>query len=143
MMQAFRKFGASKYSKAMLLLLVASFGAWGIGDYLMPNIGMQAAKVNGQDISPRLLEQTYNQRLQNITQLLGSRPTQEQIDQMQLAEQVLAEVVARTVLQQSAAKLGFQPATKQLQAEITKISAFKNDKGQFDVARYRNGAYCR
>ncbi len=137
MMQAFRKFGSSKYSKAMLLLLVACFGAWGIGDYLMPSIGMQAAKVNGQDISPRLLEQTYNQRIQNITQLMGTRPTQQQLDQMQVAEQVLAEVVARTVLQQSAQSLGFQPATKQLQAEITKISAFKNEKGQFDVARYR------
>lgn len=137
MMQAFRTFGASKYSKAMLLLLVASFGAWGIGDYLMPSRGMQAVKVNDQDISPRLLEQTYNQRLQNIIQLLGTRPTQEQIDQMQLAEQVLAEVVARTVLQQSAQNLGFQPATKQLQAEITKISSFQNEKGQFDVARYR------
>ncbi len=137
MMQAFRTFGSSKYSKAMLFLLVACFGAWGIGDYLMPSIGMQAAKVNGQDISPRLLEQTYNQRVQNVTQLMGTRPTQEQMDQMQLAEQVLAEVIARTVLQQSAAQLGFQPATKQLQAEITKIGAFKNEKGQFDVARYR------
>lgn len=137
MMQAFRKFGASKYSKGMLLLLVACFGAWGIGDYLMPSLGAQAAKVNGHDISPRLLEQTYNQRLQNVTQMMGTRPTQEQLDQMQIAEQVLAEVVARTVLQQSAAKLGFQPATKQLQAEITKIGAFKNEKGQFDVARYR------
>ena len=56
---------------------------------------------------------------------------------MQLAEQVVAEVVARTVLRQAAEGLGFQPATKQLQAEITKIGAFRNEKGQFDVARYR------
>ena len=75
MMQVFRKFGASKVSKALMFLLVASFAAWGIGGYLSPSMGVQAVKVNGEDLSPRLIEQTYNQRLQNITQLLGSRPT--------------------------------------------------------------------
>lgn len=136
-MDAFRKFGATKGSKAMLLLLVACFAGWGIGDYLMPSIGAEAVTVNGEGVSPQAVEQTYKQRMENITQLLGSRPTQEQIDQMQLPEQVVTEVVARTVLRQAAEKLGFQPATKQLQDEIAMVSAFKNEQGQFDVARYR------
>ncbi len=136
-MQAFRKFGATKGSKAMLILLIVCFAGWGIGDYLMPNIGAEAVTVNGEGVSPQAIEQTYKQRLDNISQLLGTKPTQEQIDQMQLPEQVVTEVVARTVLRQAAERLGFEPATKQLQDEIAMVSAFKNEQGQFDVARYR------
>ncbi len=137
MLKNFRTFGASPASKALLLLLVASFAAWGIGDYISPSTGAQAMRINGEDISPRQLEQTYNQRLQNLTQILGQRPSPEQLEQIQLAEQVVAEVAARTVLRQAAESLGFQPATQQLQSEIANISAFKNESGQFDVARYR------
>ena len=137
MMEAFRTFGASKASKAMLVLLVICFAGWGIGDYIMPSIGNEAVTVNGEKISPTDIETTYKQRLENISQLLGGRPTQEQLNQMQIAEQVVAEVVARTVLRQAAEALHFQPATKQLQDEIGMIGAFKNEQGQFDVARYR------
>jgi len=56
---------------------------------------------------------------------------------MQLPEQVITEVVARTVLRQQAEKLGFMPATQQLQDEIAMVSAFKNAEGKFDVARYK------
>lgn len=135
-MDSFRKFGETKFSKAMLLLLVVCFGAWGIGGYLMPNIGAAAVTVNGEGISPQTLKQTYDQRLQNVSQLLGTKPTQEQIDQMQLPEQVVTEVVARTVLRQTAEKLGFLPATQQVRDEISMVSAFKDAQGKFDSVKY-------
>ena len=136
MMDSFRKFGETKFSKGMLLLLVLCFGAWGIGGYLMPSMGAEALTVNGEGISPQALKQTYDQRLQNVTQLLGTRPTQDQIDQMQLPEQVLAEVVARTVLRQTAEKMNFLPAAQQVRDEISMVSAFKNAQGKFDSQRY-------
>lgn len=137
MMDTFRKFGATKASKMMLGLLIVCFAAWGIGGYLVPTLSAAAVTVNGEGISPQALEQTYKQRLDNVTQLMGTRPTQAQMDQMQLPEQVVTEVVARTVLRQAAEDMQFQPSTKQLQDEIAMVSAFKNEKGQFDVARYR------
>lgn len=137
MMEAFRKFGESKVSKVLLTVLVASFAAWGVGGYLMPTLGAEAITVNGEGVSPQLVETTYKQRLDNISQLLGTRPSQEQLDQMQVPEQVIAESIARTALRQAAEKLGFVAATPQLQDEIMMVSAFKDEQGKFSEARYR------
>lgn len=137
MMDVFRKFGESKISKALLTVLIVSFAAWGIGSYLVPTLSAAAVTVNGEGISQQALEQTYKQRLDNVSQLLGTRPTQQQIDQMQLPEQVVTEVVARTALRQMAETLQLQASTKQLQDEISMVSAFKNEQGHFDVTRYR------
>ncbi len=137
MMEAFRKFGESKISKVLLTVLVASFAAWGVGGYLMPTIGAEAITVNGEGVSPQLVETTFKQRMENISQLLGVRPTQEQLDQMQVPEQVVAESVARTALRQAAEKLGFVAATPQLQDEIMMVGAFKDESGKFSEARYR------
>lgn len=137
MMDSFRKFGETKASKILLSVLVACFALWGIGGYLTATLGAAAVTVNGEGISLSTLEQTYKQRVANVSQLLGTTPTQEQMDQMQLPEQVLTEVVARTVLRQQAEKLGFVASTQQLQDEISMVSAFKNTEGKFDVARYK------
>ncbi|RYG61548.1 MAG: hypothetical protein EON60_03120 [Alphaproteobacteria bacterium] len=137
MMEAFRKFGESKVSKVLLTVLVASFAAWGVGGYLMPTMGAEAITVNGEGVSPQLVETTFKQRMDNISQLLGTRPSQEQLEQMQVPEQVVAESVARTALRQAAEKLGFVAATPQLQDEIMMVGAFKDESGKFSEARYR------
>ncbi|RYG61223.1 MAG: hypothetical protein EON60_04335 [Alphaproteobacteria bacterium] len=137
MMEAFRKFGESKVSKVLLTVLVASFAAWGVGGYLMPTMGAEAITVNGEGVSPQLVETTFKQRVDNISQLLGTRPSQEQLEQMQVPEQVVAESVARTALRQAAEKLGFVAATPQLQDEIMMVGAFKDESGKFSEARYR------
>lgn len=137
MMAVFRKFGETKLSKALLLVLAVCFGAWGIGGYLAHYTGASAITVNGEDVSPVILDATYKQRVNQLTQVLGAQPTREQLAQAQVAEQVVGEVVARTVLRQAADRLGLIAATKQLQDEIMQIPQFRGPDGSFDVARYR------
>lgn len=137
MLSMFRRFGATKVSKALLLLLAVSFGAWGIGGYLVASTGAAALTVNGEDVSPSMLDQVYKQRVASIAQLLGTQPTKEQLEQARVPEQVVQEVIFRTALRQAATKLGLAPATKQLQEEIAGIRFFHDERGQFDAARYR------
>lgn len=138
MMAVFRKFGETKLSKVLLLGLAVCFGAWGIGGYLAHYTGASAITINGEDVSPVILEATYKQRVNALARMLDTQPTKDQLAQAQVAEQVVGEVVARTVLRQAADKLGLIAATKQLQDEIMQIPAFRGEDGNFDAARYRS-----
>lgn len=136
MLAAFRKFGATKASKGMLLVLVVCFGAWGIGDYLTNNIGLDGLSVNGKGVSLSMLEANYNRQKQSAAQIFGKEPTQEQLVAYGIPQNVVAEAVNRTVLQQAAGELQLVPAPAALRAEIANIPAFQRN-GAFDLASYR------
>lgn len=137
MLSSFRKFGATRTSKALLIILTGSFAAWGIGGYLMHSSGYAGVSVNGEDISITRLDEAYKQRVNAVAQALGQKPGADELAQMHLAENVVNEAVARTILRQTAANLGLVAAMKQLQEEIAGNPIFHNDSGAFDPARYR------
>lgn len=137
MLSTFRKFGATRTSKALLIILTASFAAWGIGGYLVHSIGYSAVIVNGEDIPVTRLDEAYKQRINAVAQVLGKKPGEDDLAQLHVAENVMNELVARTILRQAAANLGLVAAVKQLQEEIAGNPVFHNESGAFDPARYR------
>jgi|GEM_PF-5028841 len=136
MLAFFRQFGESRISKGMLGLLVVCFAAWGIGGYLTHFTGDAALSVNGEEISPQQVEMAYKQRLANVTRILGNI-SKEQIDQLGLPEQAVQDIVARTVMQQTARNLGLVAAVKSLQDQIAGMPVFADESGQFSASRYR------
>ncbi|MCA3244730.1 MAG: SurA N-terminal domain-containing protein, partial [Alphaproteobacteria bacterium] len=137
MMESFRQFGATKAAKGLLFVLILAFGAWGIESFLHAQRSPHGLTINGQNISLLELEEQYKTRSRQLEQALGSPPTAEQLQGLQVAEQIMAETVARTVLRQAAEGLHLQPATRRLQEEIAALPPFQNQAGQFDAAQYR------
>jgi peptidyl-prolyl cis-trans isomerase D len=136
-LEKFRVFGATKAAKGLLFVLILAFGAWGIESFLHAQTSPNGMTINGANISLVELEEHYRSRARQLEQALGSPATPEQLQGLQLAEQILNETLARTVLRQAATELHLQPATRALQAEISALPPFQNEAGQFDTTQYR------
>ncbi|PIZ31364.1 MAG: hypothetical protein COY40_02280 [Alphaproteobacteria bacterium CG_4_10_14_0_8_um_filter_53_9] len=137
MLTAFRNFGASKTSKALLLVLVLCFGAWGIGDYLVNSVGNDAVTVNGEGLSAAEVQRLYEARTSQITTLLGQTPTPQMLAELNVPATVLQEATGRAVMRQSAAEALLMPADSAVKDEIMASPEFGGTSG-FDVTRYQD-----
>ena len=137
MLEKLRQFGSTKAARIMLIVLAISFGAWGIEGFLHKQQGVVALTVNGADVPLTDLAEAYEQRTNQLAQMLGAKPSEEELANMRVAEQVVSEAIARAVMRENAATLKLEPAVRQLQDEIATMAPFQNAKGEFDSAQYR------
>lgn len=136
MLKSMRTMGNNPVTKILLGLLAAAFALWGIGDYLVHTTNDAAVTVNGEDIGMGEVEKTYDARKRLIEQMSGQTATPALLAELRMPDTVMAEVVNRTVLRQTAESLGLVPANRQLRDEIRAMEPFHNDKGEFDLKRY-------
>lgn len=79
MLTALRKRSGGIVVKSLLILLIISFGAWGIQDWLTPAMsGNVAVTVGDREISPYEIRRRVNQEISRLRPLLGDQFTQEQ-----------------------------------------------------------------
>jgi peptidyl-prolyl cis-trans isomerase D len=136
-LKSFRKFGNSRASSALMLILVLCFGAWGIGGYLSKQFSDAAVTVGHQDIALKEVDNAYRNRLAAVTQMLGGQPPSDDMKkQLGLPRMVLEELVNRSLLQQASHRLALAPSTRQLRDELAKTPMFQV-QGHFDGARYK------
>lgn len=138
MMQIFRNFGNTWVSKALLIVLIMAFGAWGVESYLYNQTGNDAMTVNGQPVPLRLVEQRYN-NLESQIEATNDKPlTTEAANAMNLPELVIGQTIQQVLVEQQAEALQLEPAVGALQAAIRKEAAFQDDEGNFSPAQYRS-----
>ncbi|RWM13381.1 MAG: peptidylprolyl isomerase [Mesorhizobium sp.] len=122
-------------AKALLLLLVLSFAAWGITTRMVGGVlgGHHAViTAGGTEVSINEYRLAYDRQLSMLSQQYGQRVTQEQAKLLGVDNQVLAQLVSGAVLDEQARKLGLGLSKDRL-AELTREDpAFKGPSGQFD-----------
>ena len=82
MLSVIRNKAASFVAKILAGLLIISFGAWGVNDYISDSVttaGEAVAEVGGTEISPYALQDEVRQDLRRMAPLFGNRLTQEQM----------------------------------------------------------------
>lgn len=127
MLSTMRKGVSSIFSKILLLLLVLSFGLWGIGDMLRNSGSTSVARVGSARISP----QEFNERLARIKAQMQNLPA-DMIDSPMMRTQVLQGMVQQLLLLQEAEKLGVKADDKTIARIIRNNPEFQNGKGQFN-----------
>jgi peptidyl-prolyl cis-trans isomerase D len=135
MLEAIRKRSASLVVKLLFLLLVLSFGLWGIADVFSP--GRQenwAAEVGGVVIPMQSLNEAYQNELRRLRPLLGATVDAEQARALGLPERALSQVISRMLLDLDAADLGITVSDDLIRQTIQANPAFQNQQGQFDKA---------
>jgi peptidyl-prolyl cis-trans isomerase D len=138
MMKNFRDFGNTWVSKALLLVLIVAFGAWGVESYLHNQTGNNAMTVNGDAVPLRLVEQRFNNLKSQIEASNGKPLTPEAANAMNLPELVIGQTIQQVLVEQQAKTLQLEPAVRVLQAVIRKEAAFLDDQGNFSTAQYRS-----
>jgi peptidyl-prolyl cis-trans isomerase D len=140
MLQAIRSKAGSYIVKGLFVLLILSFGAWGIitrspfqehaaADAVIATVGDQTIRV--QDFQA-LLQPT----LQRLRAQLGVPIDKQQIKQFGIVDTLLGQLVDRSLLDQEAERLKLDVADQVVRSAITSNPAFRGPDGRFDRNRF-------
>ncbi len=146
MLAQMRKGAGSWVAKILMLLLVVSFGAWGIGDYVRTsNLTPPVAKIGKQEISALEFSDAMRREGQQLSRRIGQPLNREQMLQFGLDESVLAGLIAAKAYEQAAIQQGLTATAGVVRDYIMRADTFKGTNGQFDRLRYdaflRNEGY--
>ncbi|MBI3514416.1 MAG: SurA N-terminal domain-containing protein [Proteobacteria bacterium] len=137
MLQAIRGQAASWIVKLLFVLLILSFAAWGVTDYLQsatrPTI---VAEIGPVRIEPANFSQAVAQEMQRFRQTLGVNFDREQARQFGIADRVIEQIVEHTLLELEARRLGVTISDEVVREAIRTNPSFKDQGGNFDRNRF-------
>ena len=128
MIASLRKAASSIVAKFLIALLVLSFAAWGIGDWLRGASYGAVAQVGDEEISIPQFQREFNMALRQF----NGQITAEQARMLQLDQSVLTQMAARIALDQETAALGIDAPNDAVDDYIRNAAAFQNPAGDFD-----------
>lgn len=133
MLDYLRRSASSVVAKAMLLLLILSFAAWGIGDIFSSRSSNAAlATVGKTEIGMERFRSEFSRELQRVGQILGQPITREQAMAMGVDNMLLQRLINSQVMQEGAKDMGLLPSDNVVLSEIRTNDEFYNEAGQFD-----------
>lgn len=138
MLQTLRSTAGSWVVKILFLLLILSFGVWGIGDVTSGWTSRNAVEVGDVAIPPEQLSTEFRREVNRLRQVFGPQFTDAQAIQLGLVDQTVRQVVQRALLTQAAADIGLRVGDEAVVEQVRNVPAFQNQFGQFDpdVMRY-------
>ncbi|MCY4480338.1 MAG: SurA N-terminal domain-containing protein, partial [Rhodospirillales bacterium] len=137
MLQSMRQATKSWASRAVIIVLALSFGAWGINDVFTGGSRSAVATVGEVDVPTVLFDRQFQRALQRERERSG-RPdlTRDEAHQAGLTGQVLNLLVREYLLDAEAARLGLRAADVSVMQELEDSPAFSNAQGRFDPELY-------
>ncbi len=136
MLDAIRNNSQSWGVKLAFGIIILVFVFWGLGSVQNINNSTTVATVNDVAITVTDFERAYQQMV-NDARAQNPQITQEQLKQMQIPQQVMAQLVNRSLLEEEVKRLHLSIPDALLRATIVNIPAFHNAEGVFDPAVYK------
>lgn len=138
MLQFIRSFAGSWVVKILFVLLILSFGVWGIGDMFRASTPTTVAKVGDVEIGQQALDQEFRRQMERLRPILGGNLTTEQAKRFGLLDQSLQSLIQRTLFDLAAADMGISVGPEVVRLRIADEPAFRNQQGQFDPDIFRS-----
>ncbi len=136
MLDSLRRGAGGWAAKILLLLLIVSFGVWGIAD-VYTGFGRQTlASVGGREITTPEFERAYQAQLNALSSRVGRQLTAEEIRALALPQQVLSRLVSGAAVDLHAKKLGLGITDAAVAEEIRSNQAFQDGSGNFSRQRF-------
>lgn len=133
MLETIRKYTGSFVVKLLFVVLILSFGVWGVADVFRPGGGRDwAVRVGDVEIPPQTLRDDYQRELRRLRQAVGEGITDETARAFGLPNQVISGVVARTLLDLESDRLGLIVSDEEVRKAIQADPTFHGPNGTFD-----------
>ena len=136
MLTSLRKGAASWLAKILFALLILSFAAWGVGDYLSPEVEDAVAKVGETEIGAEEFRRDYSRQFNQLRRRLGGNVTPEMAARFGLPEEVVQALVRRRLVELEAGRLGLAVGDGQVRRSIEEDPNFGGRLGGFDRALF-------
>lgn len=133
MLQELRDKAKSFVSYTMLILLVISFGIWGVGDiFRRGGTKDWVAKVGDAKISPQMLQREFNNQVAQLRVMVGPDFTNKKAIELGLVDQSLERIVGVMVVDQEAHRMGFNMDNRQILKMLEETPQLRNKDGSFN-----------
>jgi len=133
MLTSLRKQTGSIVVKGLLFLLILSFAAWGIQDWLSPAISSTSvAKVGEREISVYAFRAQVNREVDRLRTMFGNQFDLEQAQQMGVVDAILNNEINRTLLIAGGDELGVTISDALVRNNIHSRNDFMGLTGRFD-----------
>lgn len=136
MLRDIRKASANWLGKlimgAVVAILVVSFAIWGVGDIFRGFGRSTVATVGATDIAVEQFRQVYNERIQQISAQIGRPIPPDQVRELGLDRQILAQLMAEIALDERARRSGLGITEAEVARQIRELPAFRGPSGSFD-----------
>ena len=136
MLTSLRKGAASWLAKILFALLILSFAAWGVGDYLSPEVDDAVAAVGESEIGAEEFRREYARQFNELRRRMGGNVTPETAARLGLPEEVLQATVRRRLVELEAGRLGLAVGDGQIRRAIEQDPSFGGRLGGFDRALF-------
>ncbi|MGQ3029341.1 MAG: SurA N-terminal domain-containing protein, partial [Ferrovibrionaceae bacterium] len=112
-------------ARVLMLLLILSFGVWGIGDYIRPKPDTVAASVGKVEISDMAFRDQYRFQLNAMQRQMGGALSPELAKQFGVPDRVLNEMIDQALFDQEAKRLGLNVSDTAVASQIRDMPAFR------------------
>lgn len=131
-----RKKSTGMFMTIVMILLIAAFALWGVGDYITQSGNDSLATVNGEKISyTEYVNQFANQRQQMMAQF-GEGIDPSIFDSPVMRRNFLESMINSELVRQVATDNGYTVTPEQIRKTLEEAPAFKDENGQFDKSLY-------
>jgi peptidyl-prolyl cis-trans isomerase D len=136
MLNTLRQNASSWVVKVLLLLLVASFAIWGIGDiFYGGGQNPTVATVGDAEIPANELADAFNRAVANLQRQLGPEFDRERAIQLGVMQQTLQDLIRQRLITLEAQDMGLLVPDDALRTLVTEDPMFQSG-GQFDRGRF-------
>jgi len=137
MLAMFRRFLGTWAARAFFIVLIGSFGLWGISgvvqDFATDN---SVAQVGSRRIGAGEFQEQYRRALAQVSRMLGGRVQPTPAISRGVAGQTLERMVVEAAVDEQASQLGIAVPPDEVRRAVFDIPAFKGANGTFDRARF-------
>ncbi|MCC0035605.1 MAG: SurA N-terminal domain-containing protein [Hoeflea sp.] len=137
MLDTLRRGAQSWVAKFLLVMLVASFGVWGISGSIMTAGSNAVITVGDTVVSPNEFRLAYDRQMAVVGRQIGQRLTTEQARAFGIENQVYSQLIAGALLDEQARTMNLGLSDDRLAALIAEDPAFHDFNGRFDRNNFR------
>ncbi|MGF1552495.1 MAG: SurA N-terminal domain-containing protein [Paracoccaceae bacterium] len=138
MLELIRRGVKSWVAKALLLLLIASFAVWGIGDVFSFSMNSPVAEVGDQEVTAEELSDALNRQRARLSQRAGRALTFAELRQFGIGDQVLGQLVRDAALTAELRAMGLEAPDAAVAEAIRNEAAFQGPNGDFSRSAYES-----
>ena len=137
MLQAIREKAQGWIAWAIVILITIPFALWGIQEYLGVGGEPEVAKVNGESITERVLDQRTRDFRENMRATLGDSYNASMFDDETIKPRVLQALIEERVLGDTTTDWNLRVSDAQVRGFIATIPGFQQN-GRFDPLVYES-----
>lgn len=142
MLEALRRGATGWLAKGLLALLILSFAAWGIEDWVRGVSRGSVAVIGSHKVSPEEFQRAYQNEIGQIRESQqGQQLSPKEISQISrnpfFIDRVMNRLIAGAALDQHAKELGLSLSDATIAEELRDLPEFKGIDGKFSKQRYQ------